>query len=184
MPSLEQLNVNDDSKVDPSECDICYDDLSADVDMMIYLDCGHVMCHTCLNECVARGLSSRAAFPPRCCENSSIDILSLSDHIDEENMIRFILVEEEFSERSPLYCTRPSCNLHIPQNCFSNSTMQFVMCNDCQEETCLQCRAAYGEHWGEMEDGSLLCPDLMTQEDRELVGRSTYLVGLRFVARD
>jgi hypothetical protein len=141
-----------------SPCKICFTNLNPE--QFIYLNCGCLYCVECLNAHFRSGLANRASYPPRCCGSQAIDITVAQGFLDDNNIIRYHSVQEEFSAALPLYCARKDCGTTFigdaaPINLQGNETM--VFCPECALETCAKCRELRGAHVDN--EGVLACPD-------------------------
>lgn len=141
-----------------SPCKICFTNLNPE--QYIYLNCGCLYCVECLNAHFRSGLANRASYPPRCCGSQAIDITVAQGFLDDENMIRYHSVQEEFSAALPLYCARKDCGTTFigdaaPINLQGSETM--VFCPECALQTCARCRELRDAHVDN--EGVLECPD-------------------------
>ncbi len=146
-------------------CRACLDTLSNP----IFLDCGHCYCRPCLNSLVRIGIANRASFPPRCCRGRlGIDMEAASVYLDEDVLIRYISIKEEFSTRNPVYCANKFCSRHIEEGRIQSNQGKFIRCNDCDAETCTECKQERGQHVGNDGTACKKPEELMNDEDRQL----------------
>ena len=141
-----------------SPCKICFTNL--DPAQFIYLNCGCIYCIECLNAHFRSGLANRASYPPTCCGPQAIDIAVVQGYLDDDNMIRYHSIQEEFSAGLPLYCASKDCGTTFigdaaPIDLQGYQTM--VFCPGCALETCARCRELRAAHVDN--EGVLECPD-------------------------
>jgi hypothetical protein len=146
---------------DASPCKICFTNLTPE--QFIYINCGCLYCVECLNAHFRSGLANRASYPPRCCGPQAIDIAVVQGFLDDDNVIRYHSVHEEFDAVLPLYCARKDCGTTFigdaaPINLQGHEKM--VFCPECALETCARCRELHDAHIDN--EGVLECPDSLT----------------------
>ena len=126
-------------------CQACYDPLPAP----IYLTCGHPYCRVCLNELVKVGTANRASWPPRCCLGPSlgIDVEHIQDHLDQQVLLRYISVTNEFCDRNPTYCDYALCSEYLDPKRLGASS-KFLECPRCNNKVCRLCKGNSASHTG------------------------------------
>ena len=149
-----------------SRCRICEDDFSEDA-VSVFLNCGHTFCMDCLNACVRAGLSNKQFFPPRCCTSEGIDIDGVAPFLEEDLLLHYTMVEEEFSIRHPTFCANKNCSRLFSEVRLSKNVGKFIACHGCDTKTCMNCRQARAHHISNHEDIDA-CPELISKEDKEL----------------
>jgi hypothetical protein len=139
-------------------CKICFTNLATKD--FIYLNCGCLYCVECLNAHFRSGLANKASYPPRCCDQLPIDIEAIQGFLNDENMIRYTTVQEEFAADRPLYCANRECAINFIGDAAEIDVQgndRMLICYGCALETCVRCRElrnAHTEH-----DGVIECPD-------------------------
>ena len=155
------------SEPEALRCRIC-DDPAPESEALIFINCGHTFCSGCLNECFRVGLSNKASFPPKCCENEGIDIATVAGFLEEELVVRYTMVEEEFRTRSPLFCATPRCSALISGARVANAVGKFIDCHECGQASCIDCKSSRSRHT------EAKCPDFIDKEDRDLVNEKKW----------
>lgn len=137
------------------------------VNEAIYLNCGHGWCRDCLNSSARIALGNRNDYPARCCANTpdGIDISVLQNHLDEDILLRFATVYEEYSCKDPTFCFNPRCGAFISASKVETRrpSSQWATCQHCSKTTCIECKGDKDLH--PSPDQHL---DLLSKEDREL----------------
>lgn len=141
-----------------TSCKICFTNLESQD--FIFLNCGCLYCAECLNGHFRSGLANKVSYPPRCCGQLPIDIAAVQGFLSDENMVRYTMVQEEFSASRPLYCANKDCGVEFIGdaellNAQGNEAM--VICHGCTLETCATCRELRDAHIEN--EGVLECPD-------------------------
>jgi hypothetical protein len=139
-------------------CKICFTNL--DPEQFIYLNCGCLYCVECLNAHFRSGLANRASYPPTCCSQQAIDIAVVQGYLDDDNIIRYHSVQEEFSAHLPLYCANKDCGTTFIGDATSidlQGDQTMVFCPECALETCARCRELRAAHVDN--EGVFECPD-------------------------
>jgi hypothetical protein len=139
-------------------CKICFTNLEPEE--LIFLNCGCLYCAQCLNAHFRSGLANKASYPPRCCDQFPIDIEAVQGFLDDENMIRYTTVQEEFAADRPLYCANKECGIDFIGDAARidlQSDERMVICYGCALETCARCRELREAHADN--EGVLECPD-------------------------
>lgn len=132
----------------------------------IFITCGHAYCKECLNRLVRTGTVNRGSWPPRCC--GAIDVEAVQNHLDEDILIRYVTVAEEFGNRNPIYCANKTCSHYFEQSRVSSKEGKFIQCTECDTRTCTECKQNSVEHIGANSTDCKEVQDLMTQEDQKL----------------
>ena len=156
LPSPNLLDV---------QCQACREDLRKP----IFISCGHAYCQECLNRLFRIGTSNRASWPPKCCGgNLGIEIEGIQTHLDEDILIRYVTVSEEYGDRNPIYCANKRCSHYFEQTRISNKQGKFIQCSECDTQTCTECKQNSTEHIGLNQTTCKEIQDLMTAEDQKL----------------
>jgi len=148
------------------KCHACMDPLSKP----IYLNCGHTFCRDCLNQLVRAGIANKASFPPRCCggRQNGIDIDAIQNHVNEDLLLRYVSVFEEYTTLNPTYCANKHCSRPFDQIRIRKIPGKFITCIECDVQTCKECKQGREVHMG---DGTFVCPrpeEMMNAEDQKL----------------
>lgn len=155
-PPLAQERAAETENGNP--CKICFTKLAADE--FIYLNCGCLYCVECLNGHFRSGLANKASYPPRCCDQLPIDIEAIQGFLNDENMIRYTMVQEEFAADRPLYCANRECGIEFIGDAVdidAHGDSRMVICYGCALETCASCRELRDAHTDI--EGVMECPD-------------------------
>lgn len=139
-------------------CKICFTNLAAEE--VIYINCGCLYCVECLNAHFRSGLANKASYPPRCCDRLPIDIEAIQGFLNDENMIRYTMVQEEFAADRPLYCANRECGIEFIGDATEIDVQgdnRMVICYGCALETCARCRELRDAHTDN--EGVIECPD-------------------------
>jgi hypothetical protein len=139
-------------------CKICFTNLAADE--FIYLNCGCLYCVECLNAHFRSGLANKASYPPRCCDQLPIDTEAIQGFLNDENTIRYTMVQEEFAADRPLYCANRECEIEFigdAVDIHAHGDGRMVICYGCALETCASCRELRDAHTDI--EGVMECPD-------------------------
>ncbi|RYP14428.1 hypothetical protein DL765_006371 [Monosporascus sp. GIB2] len=153
-----------DAATETTKCPACT--LEVSPNEIVYLVCGHPWCKDCLNNNLRASLSSRQNYPPRCCRSTpnGIDLSAIQAYLDEDVLLRFIDVREEYASKDPTFCFDPKCGTFIPvPETESQQTAQWVTCQRCKKVTCTECKGDKDLHPTPEQH-----PDLISKEDREL----------------
>ncbi|RYP85303.1 hypothetical protein DL770_005049 [Monosporascus sp. CRB-9-2] len=153
-----------DAATETSKCPACTFEVAPDE--IVYLVCGHPWCKDCLNNNLRASLSSRQNYPPRCCRSTpnGIDLSAIQAYLDEDVLLRFIDVGEEYASKDPTFCFDPRCGAFIPvSETQSQQNAQWVTCQHCKKITCTECKGDKDLHPTPEQH-----PDLISKEDREL----------------
>jgi hypothetical protein len=145
-------------------CKICFTNLKPQE--FLYLNCGCLYCVECLNAHFRSGLANKASYPPRCCGQLPIDIETVQGFLDDENMIRYTAVQEEFTAGRPLYCANKECDIDFIGDAAQidlQGDERLVICYGCALETCARCRELRDAH--KDNEGVLECPDSLALAD-------------------
>ena len=136
---------------------------------LVYLTCGHVWCSDCLNNNLRAALSARTMFPPRCCiaTPNGIDMTVVEGYLEDDVLIRYLNVGEEYASSDPTFCSDVKCGVFI--NVPTDNTSQWASCAKCHKSTCIQCKGAYLDH-----PTPDVHPELISREDKELAEREGY----------
>ena len=136
---------------------------------LVYLTCGHVWCSDCLNNNLRAALSARTMFPPRCCNATpnGIDMTVIEGYLEDDVLIRYLNVGEEYASSDPTFCSDVKCGVFI--NVPTDNTSQWASCAKCHKSTCTQCKGAYLNH-----PTPDVHPELISKEDKELAEREGY----------
>lgn len=143
---------------DANPCKICFTNLEPQE--FIYLNCGCLYCVECLNNHFRSGLANKASYPPICCDRLPIDVAAVQGFLDDENMIRYTMVQEEFAAGRPIFCANKECNVDFIGDAAQidlQSDQRMVICYSCALETCARCRELRYAHADN--EGVLECPD-------------------------
>ncbi|KEF63741.1 uncharacterized protein A1O9_01719 [Exophiala aquamarina CBS 119918] len=132
----------------------------------IFITCGHAYCRQCLNRLFRTGTVNRGSWPPRCC--GAIEVEAIQNHLDEDILIRYVTVAEEFGNRNPIYCANKTCSHYFEQTRVSSTQGKFIQCTECDTRTCTECKQNSVEHIGVNQTDCKEVQDLMTQEDQRL----------------
>ena len=133
---------------------------------IVYLACGHPWCNDCLNNNIRTALTNRDHWPPRCCNytRDGIDLSVIQAHLDDDVLLRFLEVGEEFSSKNPVFCFDPKCSAFIPASqAAPDEHGQWATCLHCQKVTCTKCKGDKNLHPTPDQH-----PDIMTKENRDL----------------
>lgn len=171
-PTAHFLDVDPaDTNTESQNCPACYNPVAPEE--VVYLTCGHVWCRDCLNNNIRAALSQRNNFPPECCgvadRSGGINIAAISSHLDDDVLIRWLAVGEEFACPNPTYCHNQRCGSFIPTpsttttTTITSSSSQWATCRQCHTTTCTDCKAAYLTH-----SLPAFHPDLISAEDQAL----------------
>ena len=136
---------------------------------LVYLTCGHVWCADCLNNNLQAALSNRTVFPPRCCNATpnGIDMIVVEGYLEDDVLIRYLKVGEEYASPDPTFCADVKCGVFI--NVPAGNTSQWAFCTKFHKSTCIQCKVAYLDH-----PTPDVHPELISKEDKELAEREGY----------
>lgn len=141
----------------------------------IFITCGHGFCQECLNRLFRVGTSNRASWPPRCCgDNLGTEIEGIQSHLDENILIRYVTVAEEYSNRNPIYCANKPCSHYFEQTRVNNNQGKFIQCSECDTQTCTECKQNSTEHIGLDQTVCKEIQDLMNQEDQKLASTNRW----------
>lgn len=141
----------------------------------IFITCGHGFCQECLNRLFRVGTANRASWPPRCCgDNLGTEIEGIQSHLDENILIRYVTVSEEYSNRNPIYCANKPCSHYFEQTRVNNNQGKFIQCSECDTQTCTECKQNSTEHIGLNQTVCKEIQDLMTQEDQKLASTNRW----------
>lgn len=146
-------------------CQACHELLPSP----IFLTCGHAYCRECLNQLFTVGTSNRASWPPRCClgRNRGIEIEQVQDHLDQQVLLRYISVADEFRDRRPTYCDHATCSEYLgPERLMASS--KFLQCPKCHSLTCSLCKQNSAGHTGVNNDECRPPEELMSPGDLKL----------------
>ena len=153
-------------------CKICFDSLEPDE--FIYINCGCLYCVECLNAHFRSGLANKASYPPRCC--GAIDVAAVQGFLDDENMVRYTTVLEEFAAARPLYCANEECEKDFIGDAAQVDLLEnqgMVFCPECAVQTCAKCRELHDAHTDN--EGVLECPDsLVLAEVKEMADEENW----------
>jgi hypothetical protein len=90
----------------------------------------------------------------------SIDIEAVQGFLDDENMVRYTTVQEEFAADRPLYCANKECRIDFIGDATKvdlQGDERMVICYGCALSTCARCRELRDAHADN--EGVLECPD-------------------------
>jgi hypothetical protein len=143
VPSIDHfVQVNRADATDESpECRTCMDTPAATE--TIYLECGHVWCHDCLNAYFITVFEDRDNFPPRCCQRHGFNLGNIQMYLEDEVLMHVMEKWEEWSATDPTYCAKEGCGAFIEVH-QTNGTMG--MCLKCKEATCTTCKNPVSLH--------------------------------------
>jgi hypothetical protein len=153
-----QVRGQEEEAENANACKICFTNLEPEE--VLFLNCGCLYCAQCLNAHFRSGLANKASYPPRCCDQFPIDIEAIQGFLDDENMIRYTIVQEEFAANRPLYCANKECGIDFigdAARIVLQSDERMVICYGCALETCARCRELREAHADN--EGVLECPD-------------------------
>jgi hypothetical protein len=154
-PQAQEQAANTENE---NPCKICFTNLAAEE--VIYINCGCLYCVECLNAHFRSGLANKASYPPRCCDQLPIDIEAIQGFLNDENMIRYTMVQEEFTADRPLYCANRECGIEFIGDAIQIDVQddnRMVICYGCALETCARCRELRDAHIDN--EGEIECPD-------------------------
>lgn len=133
------------------------------------LACGCSWCFDCLNHKVQTSLAIYGVFPPKCCNDpaGTINIVDVQQCLNDENAVRAVVRWDELHSPNPTYCSKAACGVFIPDDApHPYQDSRFVACPECETVTCTLCKGAWDRH-----DVPEKCPDLISAEDKTLLGR-------------
>lgn len=114
------------------DCVICGDSI---FHTLVSLPCEHVMDKGCLQIMFRKAYDSEVNFPPKCCDEITLD--SVREFIDD-NLAE--LCEEKFVEyrtANRVYCHRPTCSKFLGTGTERPSSIE---CQACRISTCGACK--------------------------------------------
>lgn len=169
LDAVTQYMVSRDPVPSPPDgsrnCRACFDTLPSP----IFLTCGHIYCRPCLNQLVSAGIANKMSWPPKCCRGrQGMDVEAIQNHLDEDVLIRYVSVFEEYSTPNPIYCANRTCSRHIEQSRIERNPGKFVPCGQCATVTCIECKQDMMQHVGDDGTSCKKLEELMNEGDRKL----------------
>jgi hypothetical protein len=122
------------------QCTVCTDMFRSHE--IVRLDCKHLYCPPCLKKSFILASSDVAYFPPRCCEEIPVSLVSNDMSTQEMEDFTDTAIEVQTTKRT--YCSTNQCGKFIPP---ANIDADFANCTRCGTITCIHCRGK--KHSGE-----------------------------------
>jgi hypothetical protein len=122
------------------QCTVCEDMFRSHE--IIQLDCKHLYCPACLKGSFIHASSDVAYFPPRCCREIPVSLVS--NDMSTQEMEDFTDTAIEILTEKRTYCSNNQCGKFIPP---ANIDADSANCTRCGIITCIHCRGKH--HLGE-----------------------------------
>ncbi|KAL9100122.1 MAG: hypothetical protein Q9163_004465 [Psora crenata] len=116
-----------------------------------HLQCGHNMCHGCMQRLFTLSLSDPAHMPPKCCDPTKpIELAKIEHLFDRSFKHKWNRKYAEFTTKNRLYCPTRGCGAWIkPRYIFldrssgPNGGRKYGVCKTCKRRVCCTCNNKY-----------------------------------------
>lgn len=121
-------------------CLVCGSD-TVPVAQSAKLPCTHRMCHECLKRLFKLSVKDPAHMPPKCCNNTEIDLKHVDALFSEDFKKKWNRKLKEYRAKNRIYCPQKGCGEWIqPKHMYMDENRRKVgKCSKCRSKVCATC---------------------------------------------